>query len=184
MCILDCLLVSATIFYMNKAKIWMGVVTSLQCRTTVQGQKVKATTSRDISADKNAITWQRIVISTSNLVGIIDVRVDACGILSRSVGQTNWEVEIWRKFINNRFCACPVQMLLKMAVNETVCSTFEVQYGKSTSTRTTAIRHLGHLQHITWFRACAESHASFITGPWIIFADKFNYFHRRATEVA
>ena len=30
MCILDCLLVSATIFYMNKAKIWMGVVTSLQ----------------------------------------------------------------------------------------------------------------------------------------------------------
>ena len=29
MCILDCLLVSATIFYMNKAKIWMGVVTSL-----------------------------------------------------------------------------------------------------------------------------------------------------------
>jgi len=95
------------------------------------------------------ITRQRIVISTSNLVGIIDVRVDACGILSRSVGQTNWEVEIWRKFINNRFCACPVQMLLKMAVNETVCSTFEVQYGKSTSTRTTAIRHLGHLQHIT-----------------------------------
>jgi len=29
MCILDCLLVSATIFYTNKAKIWMGVVTSL-----------------------------------------------------------------------------------------------------------------------------------------------------------
>ena len=30
MCILDCLLVSATIFYTNKAKIWMGVVTYLQ----------------------------------------------------------------------------------------------------------------------------------------------------------
>ena len=31
MCILDCLiLVSVTIFYTNKAKIWMGVVTSLQ----------------------------------------------------------------------------------------------------------------------------------------------------------
>ena len=29
MCILDCLLVSVTIFYTNKAKIWMGVVTSL-----------------------------------------------------------------------------------------------------------------------------------------------------------
>ena len=46
------------------------------------------------------------------------------------------------KFINNRFCACVVQMLLKMAVNATKCSTFKVQYGKSTSTRTTAIRHL------------------------------------------
>jgi len=30
-----------------------------------------------------------MVISTSNLVGIINVGVDACGILSRSVGQTN-----------------------------------------------------------------------------------------------
>ena len=29
MCILDCLLVLAIIFYMYKAKIWMGVVTSL-----------------------------------------------------------------------------------------------------------------------------------------------------------
>jgi len=46
------------------------------------------------------------------------------------------------KLINNHFCACAVQMLLKMAVNATICSTFEVQYGKSTSTRTTAIRHL------------------------------------------
>jgi len=36
---------------------------------------------------------------------------------------------------------CPVQMLLLMAANATKCSTFEVQYGKSTSTRTTAIRH-------------------------------------------
>jgi len=46
-----------------------------------------------------------------------------------------------RKFTNNRFCACSVQMLLKIAVNATKCSTFEVQYGKSSSTRTTAIRH-------------------------------------------
>jgi len=51
--------------------------------------KVKVTRSRDVSADKNAITRQWMVISTSNLVGIIDVEVDACGILSRSVGQTN-----------------------------------------------------------------------------------------------
>jgi len=50
---------------------------------------VKVTKSRDVSADKNAITRQCIVISTSNLVGIIDVGVDACFILSRSVGQTN-----------------------------------------------------------------------------------------------
>jgi len=42
-----------------------------------------------VSADKNAITRQCMVISTSILVGIIDVGVDECGILSRSVGQTN-----------------------------------------------------------------------------------------------
>jgi len=46
-----------------------------------------------------------------------------------------------RKFIHNRFYSCAVQMLLKMAVNATKCSTFEDQYCKSTSTRTTAIRH-------------------------------------------
>jgi len=34
-----------------------------------------------------------MVISTSNLVGIIDVGVDACGILSRS---NKPEVDIWR----------------------------------------------------------------------------------------
>ena len=55
----------------------------------VKRSKVKVTRSRDVSAHKNAITRQCIVISTSKLVGIIDVAVDACGILSRSVGQTN-----------------------------------------------------------------------------------------------
>jgi len=45
----------------------------------VKRSKVKVTKSRDIPTDKNAITRQCIVISTSNLVGIIDVRVDACG---------------------------------------------------------------------------------------------------------
>ena len=35
------------------------------------------------------ITQERIGIGASTLVGIIDVGVDACGILSRSVGQTN-----------------------------------------------------------------------------------------------
>ena len=53
--------------------------------------KVKVTRLRDVLADKSAITQQRVVISTSNLVGIIDVGVDACGILSRSVGQPNWK---------------------------------------------------------------------------------------------
>ena len=55
----------------------------------VKRTMVKVTRSRDVSADKNAITRQCTVISTSNLMGIIDVWVDACGILSRSVGQTN-----------------------------------------------------------------------------------------------
>ena len=35
------------------------------------------------------IPQERIGVGGSNLVGIIDVGVDACGILSRSVGQTN-----------------------------------------------------------------------------------------------
>ena len=35
------------------------------------------------------ITPERIGVGASTLVGIIDVGVDACGILSRSVGQTN-----------------------------------------------------------------------------------------------
>jgi len=55
----------------------------------VKRSKVKVTRLCDVSADKNAITQQCMVISTSNLVGIIDVGVDACGILSRSVGHTN-----------------------------------------------------------------------------------------------
>jgi len=39
----------------------------------VKRSKVKVTKSRDVSADTNAITRQCMVISTSNLVGIIDV---------------------------------------------------------------------------------------------------------------
>ena len=35
------------------------------------------------------ITQERIGVGALNLVGIIDVGVDACDILSRSVGQTN-----------------------------------------------------------------------------------------------
>ena len=55
----------------------------------VKRAEVEVTRSRDVSADKNAITRQCMHISTSNLVGIIYVWVYACGLLSRSVGQTN-----------------------------------------------------------------------------------------------
>jgi len=55
----------------------------------VKRSKVKVTRSRDVLADKNAVTRQCMVISTSNVVGIIDVRADDGGILSRSVGETN-----------------------------------------------------------------------------------------------
>ena len=55
----------------------------------VKRSKVKVTKSRDVSADKNPITRQCMVISTPNFVEIIDVGIDACGILSSSVGQTN-----------------------------------------------------------------------------------------------
>jgi len=53
----------------------------------VKRTKVQFARSRDVSADKNAVTWQWMVISTSNLVGIIDVGDNACDILS--VGETN-----------------------------------------------------------------------------------------------
>jgi len=55
----------------------------------VKRSKVKVTKSRDVSADKNAITRQCMVISASNFVEIIDVGIYACSILSRSVSQTN-----------------------------------------------------------------------------------------------
>ena len=67
----------------------VGHVTShTQQLFKVKWSEVKVTKSRDVSADKNAIT-QCMVISTSNLVGIIDVGVSACGIISTSVRLTN-----------------------------------------------------------------------------------------------
>jgi len=96
----------------------------------VKRSKVKVTRLRDVSADKNAITRQYMVTSTSNLVRIIDVGVDACGILSRSVGQTSRK---WKCGGHSEYA------------NATIFSTFEVQYGTSTSPRTTAIGHLGYL---------------------------------------
>ena len=60
------------------------------------------------------------------------------------------------KYINNRLCACAVQVLLTVAANATKCLTLEVQYGKSTSTRTTAIRHFRATDHV--IRACAQTH--------------------------
>jgi len=95
------------------------------------------------------------------------VGVDACGVLSTSVGQTNRKLKygghsaykmqkstenvakspkcctltgnqaqgiercclnLHRKFISNRFCACTVQMLLQIVVNATICCSFEAQY--------------------------------------------------------
>jgi len=52
---------------------------------------------------------------------------------NRDRGIERRRLVLHQKFINNRFCARAVQMLLKMAVNATACSTFDVQYGKSTS---------------------------------------------------
>jgi len=132
----------------------------------VKSSKVKVTGLRVLSADKNAITRLCIVISTSNVVGIIDVWINACGtFLRRSVKHTGsgnvvdiqhtkckknnekrrpvaeilhsiekrgrWIerrcTNLQRKFIYNRLYSCAVQMLLKMAVNATKCSTFEDQ---------------------------------------------------------
>ena len=84
-----------TLWLINQERIGMGssklvamLVTWPAMNCNCSRSKVKVTRSCDVSADKNAITRQCMVISTSNLVGIIDVGVDACGILSRPVGQT------------------------------------------------------------------------------------------------
>ena len=55
----------------------------------VKRSKVKVTRSRNVSADKNAVTRQWIVISTSNSVGIINVGVDACGQSVKQTGSRN-----------------------------------------------------------------------------------------------
>ena len=53
-------------------------------RHTQQLFKVKRSEVK-VTKLRNAITRQCMVISTSNLVGIIDVGVNACGIISTSV---------------------------------------------------------------------------------------------------
>ena len=61
-----------------------------------------------------------MIISTSNLVGIIDVGVDACGIISRS---NKPEVEIWRTIgilnakINDRVGLAMVSQCTKFEVS-------------------------------------------------------------------
>jgi len=78
-------------------------------------------------------------------------------------------LNLHRKFINNRLCACAVKMLLKMAVNATGCSTFEVQYVKSTSTRTTAIRPFrGTLTDRVISRMRTNSYTAFNTALWAL----------------
>ena len=47
-------------------------------------------------ATLSLITQERIGVGASNFLGIIDVGVDACGILSRVSWSEKPEVEIWR----------------------------------------------------------------------------------------
>jgi len=58
-------------------------------------------------------------------------------------------------------------MLLKMAINVTKCSTAEVQYGKSTSTRTAAIIHFrATLTDRMILCMCINSSMAFNTAPY------------------
>ena len=78
-----------TLLLINQERIGMGSSNLVARLFKVKRSTVKVTKSRDVLAGKHAITRQCMVISTSNLVEIIDVGVGACGIISRSVGQTN-----------------------------------------------------------------------------------------------
>ena len=103
------------------------------CTTTVQGQKeVEILRTFRYKMQKST----KNVAESTKFSTLVE---------NRGRGIERRCLNLHRKFINNRFCACAVQMLLKMAVNAAICSTFEVQYGKSTSARTTAIGHFGYL---------------------------------------
>ena len=89
------------------------------------GQKSKGevTRSRDVSADKNAITW--MVISTSNLAGIIYVGVDVCGIFSRSVDQSRNMADIQHIKCKNRRITSPaftVSRVISYLFHELSCT--------------------------------------------------------------
>jgi len=80
-----------TLWLINQERIGMGssnlvamLVRDPPWTATVQGQKVKG--------QGHKVTWRmsrQKRYNSANLVGIFDVGVDACGILSSSVGQTN-----------------------------------------------------------------------------------------------
>ena len=93
----------------------------------VKRPEVKVTKSRDVSADKNAITRQCMVISTSNLKNVAKSPKFCTLIGNRGRRIERRCLNLHLKYINNRFCACAVQILLTVAANATKCSTFEVQ---------------------------------------------------------
>ena len=53
--------------------------------------------------------------------------------------------------------------IAKITANATICSTFEVQYGIPTTTRTTAIRHFRATLTDHVIRACAQTHLRLLT---------------------
>ena len=63
-----------------------------------------------------------------------------CKMLNRGRGIEWWCQKFYRNFINSRFCACAVKMLLQIAVHATKCLILEILYGKSTSMRTTVVK--------------------------------------------
>jgi len=107
------------------------------CTATVQGQKIKD--------QGHKVTWRisRQKRSNSAVYGHNNAKSPkVCTIIGNRGRRIERRYQnLHLKCINNRCCACAVQMLLTVAGSATKCSTFEVQYGKSTSTRTTAIRH-------------------------------------------
>ena len=94
------------------------------------GQRVWHTLMQTVSENMADIRHKKMQKLTENVAK----SAKFCTLIgNRSRGIERRYQNLRRKFINNRFCATAVQMLLKMAVNATICSTFKAQYGKSTS---------------------------------------------------
>jgi len=88
-----------------------------------------------------------------------------------------------RKLINSSFCACAVEIWLKIALNAAKLPKLEGTNRKSWSPRTIVVIYFCFRSRLTWFCACADSYVVFNTGTYTILGDNSIYHSRTAMQV-